>query len=64
MDRERIFSATDAIGFGWAETKQRFTSLFFGLGVLTLMLGALEGSAQRHGRAPRARSGHRGGRGA
>lgn len=49
MDRERIFSATDAIGFGWAETKQRFTSLFFGLGVLTLMLGALEGSAQRHG---------------
>jgi hypothetical protein len=46
---ERIFTATDAISYGWAETKPRLGSLFLGLDVLTLVLGALEGSAQRNG---------------
>lgn len=46
---ERIFTGTDAISYGWAETKPRLGSLFLGLGALTLVLGALEGSAQRNG---------------
>lgn len=48
MAEPRIFSATEAISFGWEETKRHFVSLFLGLGILTLFLEALGGGAQRH----------------
>ncbi|MBX7191734.1 MAG: hypothetical protein K1X94_06740 [Sandaracinaceae bacterium] len=47
----RAFTATDAIAYGWSETKPRLGSLFVVLGFLTWVLGALESAAQRHGHA-------------
>jgi hypothetical protein len=47
MDEPRVFTATEALTYGWDETKKRFTTLFLALGALTLILEALGGSAQR-----------------